>query len=279
VPHLRNPFFTGREDVLTQLRDALTAGSSAALTQATSPQAISGMGGIGKTQTAVEYAYRHRDEYQAVLWASAVDETTLREGFVEIARLLGLPQAQEADQDLAVQAVKAWLETTGGWLLILDNADEPKTLKPFLPLQKKGHVLLTTRAFALGALAQKVEIRKLAEDDGALLLLRRAWPWPLLDLRRQQWHLRCLRPRLYPRRRRSPRRPTRGTTPARRWDEPSGTRLGVARPYGTHDQTRGNHQRTQHLCHLHVRTSYQNRTGKTETCRCAASRPAPPSPG
>ena len=169
VPHARNPFFTGREDVLTQLRDALTAGRSAALTQA-----ISGMGGIGKTQTAVEYAYRHQDEYQAVLWASALDETTLREGFVEIARLLGLPQAQEADQGLAVQAVQVWLEREEGWLLILDNADEPKAIKPFLPPQKKGHVLLTTRAAALGAVAQKVEIRKLSEGDGALLLLRRA---------------------------------------------------------------------------------------------------------
>jgi len=171
VPYPRNPFFTGREDVLTNLQAALATGTPAALTQ---PQAISGLGGIGKTQTAVEYAYRHQDEYQAVFWVSAVDDTTLREGFVEIARLLGLPQAREADQSLAVQAVKVWLEREGGWLLLLDNADEPKAIKPFLPSQKKGHVLLTTRASATGTLAQKVEIGKLSEDDGALLLLRRA---------------------------------------------------------------------------------------------------------
>ena len=68
VPYRRNPFFTGREDVLNNLHEALTAGKTAALTQS---QAIIGLGGIGKTQTAVEYAYRYGSEYQAVLWVKA----------------------------------------------------------------------------------------------------------------------------------------------------------------------------------------------------------------
>jgi hypothetical protein len=60
--------FTGREDLLTQLATTLRAGQLAALSQ---PQAISGLGGIGKTQLALEYAYRFRQDYQAVLWAQA----------------------------------------------------------------------------------------------------------------------------------------------------------------------------------------------------------------
>ena len=57
IPYQRNPLFTGREDVLKKLSEALKAGKTAALAQ---PQAISGLGGIGKTQTAVEYAYRQQ---------------------------------------------------------------------------------------------------------------------------------------------------------------------------------------------------------------------------
>jgi len=164
VPQARNPFFTGRTDVLTQIETVLAGGT---------PAALSSLGGTGKTQTATEYAYRHRSEYRHVLWVGAMDATTLREGFAAVAGRLGLPEAQEADQGRAVEAVKAWLEDNNGWLLVLDNADDPALLRPFLPADKRGHVLLTTRAHATGALAEAVPILKLSEGDGALLLLRR----------------------------------------------------------------------------------------------------------
>src|SRR5437660_7912393 len=65
VPHRRNPFFTGREEILVHLYEVLRSRKAAALNQA---QAISGLGGIGKTQVAVEYAYRYRHHYQAIFW-------------------------------------------------------------------------------------------------------------------------------------------------------------------------------------------------------------------
>ncbi len=91
VPHRRNPYFTGREDVLEELHRALNSEGAAAL-----GQAISGLGGIGKTQTAVEYAYRHRDDYSAVLWTRADTEDALAAGFVEIARTLQEPFVDRA---------------------------------------------------------------------------------------------------------------------------------------------------------------------------------------
>ena len=85
IPYQRNPFFTGREDILKYLHDTLTTDKTAALTQ---PQAITGLGGIGKTQTAVEYAYRYASEYQAVLWARADSREELLLDFMSIANLL-----------------------------------------------------------------------------------------------------------------------------------------------------------------------------------------------
>src|SRR5262249_51188060 len=87
IPYPRNPFFTGREGVLAQLRETLASSSATALTQS---QAICGLGGIGKTQTAVEYAYRYRDSYNAIFWVKAETNTALKTDFVEIAALLNL---------------------------------------------------------------------------------------------------------------------------------------------------------------------------------------------
>src|SRR6266700_5516954 len=106
VPLQRNPFFTGQDDLLSQLATTLQSEQKTALTQ---PQAISGLGGIGKTQLALEYAYRHRQDYHAVLWGRADTTEALISTFVNIAHLLDLPQKEEPDQMVIVEAVKAWL--------------------------------------------------------------------------------------------------------------------------------------------------------------------------
>jgi len=167
-----NPLFTGREDLLARLESALRAGQNAALSQ---PQAISGLGGIGKTQIAIEYAYRHRQDYEAVFWVVARSQDTFIVGFSEIARLLDLPQQNEKEQSIIVQAVQRWLREHDRWLLILDNADDLSLARDFLPSAAPGgHILLTTRAQAMGRLAQKIEVEEMDEEQGALFLLRRA---------------------------------------------------------------------------------------------------------
>jgi tetratricopeptide (TPR) repeat protein len=171
VPYRRNPYFTGREDLLTRLHEFLHSGKATALTQ---PQAISGLGGIGKTQTAMEYAYRYRGDYQAVLWASAASRETLISDFVSLAAVLQLPERDVADQGLVVAAVKRWLASNRDWLLILDNADDLEMAAEFLPLESSGHILLTTRAQFTGAIANSLEVEKMEQPEGALLLLRRA---------------------------------------------------------------------------------------------------------
>src|SRR5450759_2127084 len=92
VPYQRNPFFTGREDVLNQLHHALRTENTVALSH---PQGISGLGGIGKTQTALEYAYRYQNEYNAVFWVRADSITTLTSSLVKLADVLKLPERVE----------------------------------------------------------------------------------------------------------------------------------------------------------------------------------------
>jgi tetratricopeptide (TPR) repeat protein len=170
VPYRQNAFFTGREELLQQLRERLTTFQLAAVTQA---HAINGLGGIGKTQTAIEYAYRYRDQYRCVLWVSAATRDLLVTDFLKLAPLLQVSQKNEQDPKIIIEAVKQWLTTNTGWLLIIDNADELAVIDEFLPTTYGGHILLTTRAHATGHMAN-FPVQKMNKDEGTQLLLRRA---------------------------------------------------------------------------------------------------------
>ena len=176
VPLPCNPFFTGRQEILELLQKTLLTEGTVALAQ---PQVITGLGGIGKTQAALAYACAYRERYQAVLWVTADTKESLVSGFIAIAGFLGLPEKDAQDQQLAVAAVHRWLDSEEGWLLVLDNADDLKMVQAFIPDQPKGHLVLTTRARATGGLAQALEVDKMPEEDGALLLLRRAKILPM----------------------------------------------------------------------------------------------------
>ncbi|MFL5629515.1 MAG: tetratricopeptide repeat protein, partial [Ktedonobacteraceae bacterium] len=171
VPYRRNPFFTGRDDIIVQLHNRLSAVKNLPLVQ---PQAITGLGGIGKTQTVLEYAYRFRNNYRYVLWTRAATLDVLNADFVALARLLQLREKDERDQQLVVEAMKRWLSNSNDWLLIFDNADDLQLIYDFLPLGSRGHVLLTTRTLAVGTLATTIELEKMNQEEGVLLLLRRA---------------------------------------------------------------------------------------------------------
>jgi tetratricopeptide (TPR) repeat protein len=171
IPYQRNLIFTGRERLLTQLHDTLTANKTAVLTQLF---AITGLGGIGKTQTAIEYAYRYIHDYKAVLWARATTRDTLISDFVTLAELLHLAKKDVQDQNVVVAAVKGWLVKHLNWLLILDDVDDLDMIRDFLPLESTGHVLLTTRQRVVRGIASRIEVEKMDKEEGALLLLRRS---------------------------------------------------------------------------------------------------------
>ena len=165
VPHLRNLYFTGREAMLARLHDAFKAGKTI--------QAITGLGGIGKTQLVIEYTYRYRSAYAAVLWTHADSLQSLNADFVAHARMLDLPGRGEEDQQLAINAVKRWLQTHSRWLLVFDNADDLPLVYDFLS-SGDGHTLITTRSSVTGPHIKGMELDRMSRDEGISFLLRRS---------------------------------------------------------------------------------------------------------
>lgn len=171
VPFSRNHFFTGREQILTHLHVLLANGPTmATLTRACS---LHGLGGIGKTQLAIEYAYRYRHEYDAILWVEAETRASLTSSFVALAGLLALPEQAEEDQNKVVAAVRRWLNKHQGWLLIFDNVEDLSLFPSFLPTSDRGALLLTTSLQTLGPLAQRIELAPMTMQEGCDFLLAR----------------------------------------------------------------------------------------------------------
>src|SRR5262249_44557157 len=131
VPYRRNTFFTGRLKLLKQIHDKFNKKSNTY--NSIHSQAICGLGGIGKTQIVIEYAFRYHDEYPFVLWVKATTRETFIADFVSLANLLNLPEKNELEKDIVVVAVRRWLENNEKWLLILDDVDDVSMVYEFLP--------------------------------------------------------------------------------------------------------------------------------------------------
>jgi len=138
----RNRNFTGRKDLLERLHAGIATQVTAVV-----PHALHGLGGVGKTQVAIEYAYRFRGEYDLVWWISSDQPVLLRSSLAALAPYLGLPSATAIGIEDCASAVIATLERGqpyAKWLLIFDNADKPEDLKELLP-KGPGHILITSR--------------------------------------------------------------------------------------------------------------------------------------
>jgi tetratricopeptide (TPR) repeat protein len=166
----RNLFFTGREEILEVLHAQLGVERTVALMQSS---ALYGLGGVGKTQIALEYAYRHALEYSAVFWIGAETEEQAITSFLRIAEVLELPERADNDQQRMIAAVQRWLSTHGRWLLIWDNMEDLEILDRFLPSTRSGAILITTRRQALGTLARGIDLEPMRLEEGILFVLRR----------------------------------------------------------------------------------------------------------
>jgi tetratricopeptide (TPR) repeat protein len=162
-----NPNFTGRTTILDALHAGLTQDQGMVR-----PQVIAGTGGVGKTQLAVEYAYRHRADYDTVWWISAETTASLHADYAALAPEVG--QGTSPDQDAMVDAVHEWLERNSRWLLIFDNVDDPPATVPLLPRAGEGQLIMTSQQEDdLDGRADLVPLDVLTEEEATQFLLTR----------------------------------------------------------------------------------------------------------
>ena len=167
LPYASNPSFTGRAAVLDGLHAGLIRERGML-----HPQVIAGTGGVGKTQLAVEYAWRHRGDYNSVWWIRAETSASLYGDYAALAPQVGL--GQDPNQDTMAVAVRAWLEDHPRWLVIFDNADDPAAIVPLLPRAGDGHVLITSQQEDdLGRRANLVPLDVLTDQEATQFLLTR----------------------------------------------------------------------------------------------------------
>ena len=161
----RNPLFCGREALLDRIGEALNE---------THRIALAGLAGIGKTESVIEYIYRHRLAYSVVIWIKSDSRQQIHASLIDAARFLELPEWNSADQKAALAALFGWMARNRGWLAVFDDADDLETVREFLPTSDGGGMIITTRTQAIGAIAKAVDIGALTQDEGTALLLRRA---------------------------------------------------------------------------------------------------------
>ncbi|MBA9004382.1 FxSxx-COOH system tetratricopeptide repeat protein [Thermomonospora cellulosilytica] len=166
----RNKNFTGREELLRTLRRGITGQVTAVV-----PHALHGLGGVGKTQMAIEYAWRYRSDYDLVWWVPADQPILVRSSLAALAPRLGLPPATTTGTEEAANAVLDALrrgEPYARWLLIFDNADEPGDITGFVP-HGPGHVLITSRNHRWEGVVDTVPVDVFSREESVQFLTKR----------------------------------------------------------------------------------------------------------
>ncbi|WP_222271005.1 FxSxx-COOH system tetratricopeptide repeat protein [Modestobacter marinus] len=161
----RNPHFTGRDGMLAELRRRLRAGEGTLVVQA-----LYGLGGVGKTQLALEYAHRFAADYDLVWWIDAEQPVLIPETLAGLAVRLGLSAGPTVSD--TVERLLAELRRRDRWLLVFDNAERPADVAAYRP-GGTGHVLITSRFPGWGALGGRIEVDVLTRPETIALLRAR----------------------------------------------------------------------------------------------------------
>ncbi|KAF0329893.1 transcriptional xre family [Colletotrichum asianum] len=175
LPVAENRRFFGRKEILQKLDDHLQPADTQ---KSLSSLALYGLGGIGKTQIALAYAYHKLEDLDAVFWIPAQDSFSIQQGFSRVAvDALKLPNARPQAYQENMLLVLTWMHTTSAkWLLIFDNVDTHDALDDCWPASKHGAVLVTTRDVLVATLPidMGLEVEEFGIDDGAEFLLHMA---------------------------------------------------------------------------------------------------------
>jgi tetratricopeptide (TPR) repeat protein len=169
VPHNRNPHFTGREGVLELVARALDGNDPEAR-----KQVLHGVGGVGKTHVALEFAYRHREQYDLVWWLPAEDESALAVAYARMIHALGGHAQVDATPQELRTILQQRLDKMGRWLVIFDNAPDADRVKAYVPSPDvHGAVLITSRNPNWRGVAQPFCLRVFERPDSVAFLKAR----------------------------------------------------------------------------------------------------------
>ncbi len=166
---LKNKHFTGRRKYFDFLGKKFDSGIPIV--------ALCGLGGVGKTEIAIEYAHRFR-EYYSLIWRVRGEElSTVVIDFARLAQKLDLPQKDTREEEVILDAVREWLENHTGWLLIFDNVENPQILfnddLPVLPRGGSGHVLITSRFQDWEEWCERIVVNKFLAEESIQFLIKR----------------------------------------------------------------------------------------------------------
>jgi len=169
--------FAGREEFLEQLRRVLV-NKPTHIAAVTAKQRIHGLGGVGKTRVAVEYAKRYSQEYTALLFITANSPSSLDRNLANLcgALVLNLPEKDAIEQEVQVAAAIRWLRENTGWFLIVDNVDTPEAalaVQTLLQSLDSGHIVVTSRLSNWGDAVQELELDVFSEQTAQEFLLKR----------------------------------------------------------------------------------------------------------
>lgn len=172
VPFDQNERFTGRRELLRTLKQML---SEEVESEWNHRVALYGMGGVGKTQVAIEYVYANRENYDRIYWIVAETEASILSGFQEMAvrtQCLASLSIQNSDHKLVTKLVLSWLRQQKNWLLVFDNLDDITIVKDYLPERGPDqHTLISTRnPNADGIPARGLEVPLLEVEESIELL-------------------------------------------------------------------------------------------------------------
>jgi tetratricopeptide (TPR) repeat protein len=168
----RNSYFSGRAELLVEIRETLSNLSEAAVL----PHALHGLGGVGKTQVALEFAYRFSNVYDLVFWIPAADEEAIRRSLVSLGKSLDIPETADVQYmiDNTLDAMRLGLKYPN-WLLIFDNAADVKTVRRYIPSGGRGHVIITSRNLEWRGVSRFIEVNVFSSEESVAFLQRR-WP-------------------------------------------------------------------------------------------------------
>ena len=170
----RIPSFTGREDHLSRLDEILIHNKPAVVTQAVQRVAVQGMGGVGKTSLAVEYAHRYRGLYAGVCWCPAETREGLFAALRSLGAALGFDASDASDpEDTAKAVLHRLAEQRSNWLVVYDNVASPNEITQFLP-SAGAQVLITSRFLDWRGLADEIALDTLSPEEAMSFLQSRA---------------------------------------------------------------------------------------------------------